>query len=61
MRPQKRRGWRSQRAQTSAEYIVLALAAAFALTSMFSYIRSAASGRMKSGVDAVGNGMLYAE
>jgi len=59
----KRRGpvkdRRKFRGQTTVEYAVLLTVVAMALITMFTYIRSAMAHRMKSGVDAVGKGMLY--
>ena len=54
-----RRSRRHRHAQTAVEYVLLTIAAAAALAYMFSYVRSAASGRLKSGADSVGHGLLY--
>lgn len=50
---------RRGRGQSSIEYVLLTVLAAAALASMFSYIRSAASHRFKSGADSMGHGLLY--
>ena len=56
-----RRAQPRRRGQSSIEYVLLTVLAAAALVSMFSYIRSAASHRMKSGSDSMGHGLLYPE
>jgi len=50
---------RRRRGQSSLEYVILTVMAAAALVSMFSYVRSAASHRLKSGADSMGHGLLY--
>jgi len=49
------------RGQTTVEYAVLLTVVAMALVTLFTYIRSAISHRMKTGADGVGRGMLWQE
>ena len=50
---------RGGRGQSALEYVMLTVMAAAALVSMFSFIRSASSHRLKSGADSMGHGLLY--
>jgi hypothetical protein len=45
--------------QSSIEQTILIVMVAAALVSMFAYIRSAVSHRMKSGADGIGQGLQY--
>lgn len=47
------------RGQTSIEHVILIVMAAAAFISMFGYVRSALSHRMKSGADGIGQGLRY--
>jgi Flp pilus assembly pilin Flp len=48
-----------RRGQSSIENAILIVLAAVALVGMWGHIRSAISGRMKSGADGIGQGLRY--
>ena len=45
--------------QLSIEYVILFVAAAVALSSLFGVVRNAMSHRFKVGADGIGHGMRY--